>query len=148
VDMSKGFTADEKHCKDKDETTLIYSRENGLLGKHEITKGINTVVAFTGQSLSIPKGASVLLQLASTATDRQPDIERSQKENRMILGDSISAKGRAQGIAFQHGKGRVVILGEAAMLTAQVADGEKFGMNAPGNDNRQFALNIMHWLAR
>jgi hypothetical protein len=42
----------------------------------------------------------------------------------------------------------VVILGEAAMLTAQVADGVAFGMNIPGNDNRQFALNIMHWLSR
>jgi hypothetical protein len=35
------------------------------------------------------------------------------------------------------------------MLTAQVSgDGEKFGMNAPGLDNKQFALNIMHWLSR
>jgi len=33
------------------------------------------------------------------------------------------------------------------MLTAQVARGAKFGMNSPGNDNRQLALNIMHWLS-
>lgn len=24
----------------------------------------------------------------------------------------------------------------------------KMGMNVPGNDNRQFLLNIMHWLTR
>ena len=36
---------------------------------------------------------------------------------------------------------------QAAMLTAQVARGAKFGMNSPGNDNRQLALNIMHWLS-
>jgi len=46
-------------------------------------------------------------------------------------------------------KGRVVILGEAAMLSAQLAGANKmpFGMNRPGIDNRQIALNIMHWLS-
>ena len=47
------------------------------------------------------------------------------------------------------GGGRVVILGEAAMLSAQVGgpNQTKFGMNYPGIDNRQLALNIMHWLS-
>jgi len=48
------------------------------------------------------------------------------------------------------GKGRVVVLGEAAMMSAQVVGpkGEgKMGMNAPGNDDRQFALNTLHWLS-
>jgi hypothetical protein len=49
-------------------------------------------------------------------------------------------------VAFGFGYGRVVVMGEAAELTAQVAGGEKFGMNVPGLDNRQMALNIMHWL--
>jgi len=42
-------------------------------------------------------------------------------------------------------------MGEAAMLSAQVINGLsqlKFGMNRPGTDNRQLALNIMHWLSR
>ena len=50
------------------------------------------------------------------------------------------------------GKGRIAMFGEAAMFSAQVAtiDGQSFrvGMNAPGSDDRQFALNVMHWLAR
>jgi hypothetical protein len=33
------------------------------------------------------------------------------------------------------------------MLTAQVREREPFGMNSPENDNRQLALNIMHWLS-
>ncbi|PYS32009.1 MAG: hypothetical protein DMF75_13160 [Acidobacteria bacterium] len=62
---------------------------------------------------------------------------------------AISAAGRAQGIAFNFGKGRAVVFGEAAMLSAQVTgpNGMKFGMNRPGIDNRQLALNIMHWLS-
>ncbi len=63
----------------------------------------------------------------------------------------ISASGRAQVIAFTLGKGRVVVAGEAAMFTAQLAGpgGEyKMGMNEPGIDNRQFATNVLRWLAK
>ena len=57
--------------------------------------------------------------------------------------------------AMTFGKGRVVVLGEAALFSAQIirfADGNqqretKFGMNVPGNDDRQFALNVLHWLS-
>jgi hypothetical protein len=60
--------------------------------------------------------------------------------------------GRAQGIAMAFGKGRVAMFGEAAMFSAQVATikGPSFrvGMSLPGTDDRQFALNVMHWLAR
>ena len=44
----------------------------------------------------------------------------------------------------------VVLLGEAAMLSAQRAGPEAapMGMNAPGAEqNAQFALNVLHWLA-
>ncbi|HLG94236.1 MAG TPA: hypothetical protein VI546_05315, partial [candidate division Zixibacteria bacterium] len=63
--------------------------------------------------------------------------------------DPLPAAGKAQGIAMKSGRGRVVIMGEAAMLTAQIndRDGKPFGMNVPGNDDRQLALNIMHWLS-
>jgi hypothetical protein len=42
------------------------------------------------------------------------------------------------------------VLGEAAMLSAQFITGPnamKFGMNRTDIDNRQLALNIMHWLS-
>jgi hypothetical protein len=35
------------------------------------------------------------------------------------------------------------------MITAQTdRRGERFGMNLAGLDNRQFALNLVHWLTR
>jgi hypothetical protein len=51
-----------------------------------------------------------------------------------------------------YGDGRVVVLGEAGMLSAQLVrfpNGRetRFGMNVPGNDNQQFALNVLHWLS-
>jgi hypothetical protein len=62
----------------------------------------------------------------------------------------MPAGGRAQGLAFALGKGRVVVLAEAAMMTAQVAGPQRkpMGMNVPGSDDRQFALNTVRWLGR
>jgi hypothetical protein len=43
----------------------------------------------------------------------------------------------------------VLVQGEAAMLSAQVSGSDKraMGMNVPGNDDRQYVLNVMHWLS-
>jgi hypothetical protein len=64
-----------------------------------------------------------------------------------------SAAGRAQAIAFTLGKGRVVMVGETTVFAAQLVPGpggvmRKVGMNSPGFDNRQFALNVLRWLAK
>ena len=95
-------------------------------------------MVFGGQSLKGPSGTDAVLKLADTAEDTAPSP-----------GKNSSAAGRAQAIAFRLGKGRVVMLGDAAMLSAQVTGPENkpFGMNVPGIDNRQLALNIMHWLS-
>ncbi|HET7602066.1 MAG TPA: hypothetical protein VFK36_03555 [Gemmatimonadales bacterium] len=65
-------------------------------------------------------------------------------------GPGASAAGRAQAVAFELGAGRVVVLAEAATVSAQLSqyDGSPFGMNVEGYDNRRFALNVMHWLSR
>jgi hypothetical protein len=145
VDMSKVHTHDTAH---PDPTYpgnpgwIVYSRKNGLLGDHPITRGrdeserIDSVTTFTGQSLKGSEGSTAFLKLADTAVD----VDRKTKKE-------VSAAGRSQGIAMRFGKGRVVTLGEAAMLTAQIEGGQKFGMNREGNNNKQLALNIMHWLS-
>jgi hypothetical protein len=67
----------------------------------------------------------------------------------MEYGDPASAAGRAQAIALELEKGRIVVLGEAGMLRAQRGrGGERVGMNVPGYDNRQLAINILRWLSR
>ena len=159
VEMGKGYAWTVSNNSPEPSTTIAYSRENGRLGDHAITRGITRVVAFTGQSLSVPSGATVLLRFGdgayeSTGADAQGDMEafRGGKPHA-----ARNITGRAQGIAFEYGIGRLVIMGEAAMFSAQVArftdpsgrgNEIKMGMNVPGNDNRQFLLNIMHWLTR
>ena len=151
VEMSKGYTGDPANHDQEtgSETFIRYDPDNKLLGDHAITRGrnasekISRIIAFTGQSLKGPKGSVAFMKLADTAVDVTPARQGSEQKQ-------ASAAGHAQGIAFKFGKGRVVVMGEAGMLSAQLAGPGKmkFGMNRPGIDNRQLALNIMHWLSR
>lgn len=145
VDMSKGYTFDPENSVAGSPTQLIFSRENKLLGSHPIIEGrnenerIKILRSFTGQSLKGPEGSTGILNLANTAFDRPTFAAET----------SVSAAGRTQAVAFKFGKGRVLVQGEAAMLSAQISGAQKhpMGMNVPGNDNMQYVLNLMHWLS-
>ena len=72
----------------------------------------------------------------------------------MVIRDSATPRvevgGWLQGAVKDAGKGRAAFFGEAAMFTAQSAGAERrpMGMNAPGAEqNAQFVLNLLHWLA-
>jgi len=148
IDMSRQYTVDVQNYDKESENPgfIVYTRESGRLADHPITRGrnsaeqVNKIIAFTGQSLKGPADSFAFMKLADTAQDRMPGPDSKP----------VSAAGRAQGIAMKFGKGRAVFLGEAAMLSAQLAGPNqmKFGMNHPGIDNRQLALNIVHWLSR
>ena len=150
--------------------------DHSITKGRDASERINRVITFTGQSIKGPDGSAVLLKLADTAKDVPPpsqaDIQAAIERARQGAGSQvppglslppgstavrvqlpensgISAAGRAQGIAFGFGSGRAVVLGEAAMLSAQLGGPNHmpFGMNRPGIDNRQLALNIVHWLS-
>lgn len=163
VSMSKGFTIDSLNA-DVESTSpsvIVYSRGNQRLRDHPITNGrdendkVDRVIAFTGQSLGVPPGATPFLELSESALDMPPTFRQFAGVG--VVPASRPAAGRAQGVALRHGKGRVVILGEAAMLSAQIVHGQKpdgspgepypMGMNRPGIDNHKLALNIVRWLA-
>lgn len=161
VESGQGLIEDpEHHDPDRGESHLEFTRENGLLGEHPITHGryaaerVSRVLTFTGQSLAAPEGATALLALSPAAVERPPTAPRVEKDGgnvrvNMEYGDPAPAGGRAQGIAMEVDRGRMVILGDAGMLRAQIdSRGTRVGMNASGFDNRQLAINIMHWLSR
>jgi hypothetical protein len=163
IAMGKGYAFDRANGELT--TTLAFSRDNRLLGDHPITRGrgaseaVSRLTTFTGQSLSVPTGATPLIKMsdsareAATPDDLNAENAAAQNSGSTQVGArSTSVAGRAQGLATTIGMGRIVVLGEAAMLSAQIAsfpDGSvvKAGMNVPGNDNRQFALNALHWLS-
>jgi len=156
VDMGKGYAWTPDRTTHEPSTTITYTRESGLSTDHPITRGVRTVVAFTGQSLSIPPGATALLRFGEPAYESMPATAQADqaafKDGKPVAAPKIT--NRAQAVAFEFGKGRVVMTGEAAMFSAQVVrftdQGKpvefKMGMNVPGNDNQTFLLNILHWL--
>jgi hypothetical protein len=139
VTMNKGFVEVPEESSDP----LLFSAGNGRLGDHPIISGapdgavVRRVMTFTGQSIEGPPGSAILLRLPPNAVEFVPS------------GDSLAERpaGPAQGLAFEFGKGRVVVLGEGGMVTAQVSGRVPYGMNQPDNDNKQFVLNVLHWLS-
>ncbi|HEX9941128.1 MAG TPA: hypothetical protein VGG03_03870 [Thermoanaerobaculia bacterium] len=152
IEVSKRVVSDPSHhLKDYYPSLVEYTRDNHLLADHPITEGrdaterVKTVLVFGGQSLKGPAESVAFLKLADTAFEM------------LASGEKVSAAGRAQGVALKFGKGRVVVTGDAGMLSAQLVtedvtgkgdvETHPWGMNFPGIDNRQLTLNIMHWLS-
>jgi hypothetical protein len=140
-------------------TQLEYGRKDGWLADHPITRGrdageaVQKIRAFTGQSLTVPAGATNLMRLGPEAREAA-DTDALNTEAAKPPAERTSPRaGPSQGLAMKVGKGRVVITGEAAMFSAQVAQlpnpprTVRMGMNVPGLDNQQFALNVVRWLS-
>ena len=145
---------------------MTFTAAAGTLGDHPILRGrlpderVSTIQSFTGQSIAGPDGSTILM--AMLPTDREAgnlaalqDISRHLRagEPAADVLDMLSTPAlAAQGVAFRHGDGRVVVLGEAGMLTAQMISSpgrepRRFGLQTDGHDDQQFALNILHWLS-
>lgn len=129
----------------------FFSREDGTLLDNEITRGrkaderVNEVATFTGQAFKTPADAESILTFSDDHTNLLPDTAWRFNDNTKRQG----VKGWSQGAYKKFGKGRVVVFGEAAMFSAQLAGPNKrlMGMNSPdAAENHQLLLNIIHWL--
>lgn len=122
------------------------------LGQHPIIAGsapwerVKSVKSFTGQSLGIPANATGLLLLPSDTLE----VEKRDQIALLARGGSVAARaavGRAQAVALNFGRGRVVVAGEAAMFTEQIFPRlGRLGLTA--EDDQKFTLNVLHWLSR
>ena len=125
---------------------IVFRRNDGSLNAHAITDGIDSIATFTGQAFRAADSTiTPLLVFGPGITTYEPTT--AWEFDGVPAG---TATGMLQGAARAVGAGRVVVLGEAAMLTAQVAGPERrpMGMNAPvAGQNQRFVLNVMHWLA-
>ncbi|MFN8587406.1 MAG: DUF4350 domain-containing protein [Candidatus Eisenbacteria bacterium] len=157
VELRNGYTFDPLRAGDDGPTQLFFSAGAGLDTTHAIVRGrdggerVRRVKTFTGESVSGPEDAAFLCALSDSAYDVNMAItEAGQLRDAEMRARSRSAAGRAQIIAFALGKGRVVVSGEAAMFSAQLAGPRRqpMGMNQPGNDDRQLVINVLRWLGR
>ncbi|MEM9547689.1 MAG: DUF4350 domain-containing protein [Bacteroidota bacterium] len=129
----------------------IFSIEENTLTESVISKGrdsnenVKQIATFTGQAFKIPDEATPILTFSKNHVNLLPDTAWVFNEKTTLF----DAEGWSQGAYREYGKGKVVVFGEAAMFTAQLAGPQqrKMGMNneiAP--ENYQLLLNIIHWL--
>jgi hypothetical protein len=142
-----GFKFDNGFALPEDEDAPeMFTRAQGLVSDHEITKGIDQARSFGGSSFKAPPQAKPLLRLDRHWTIKFP-IEAMQfppeTPSRVATTDDL------RGAAMDLGKGRVVVFSEAAMFTSQGPAMEAEGFGSPGaGQNKQLLLNTMHWLSR
>jgi len=147
IQMTNGFANDRNQ-----QSTFTVRRADGRLKAHGITNGrgpgerVDSITVFTGQAFGATAKVDTLIAMGPGSFLLLP------KEAWVFTRDTPreNAEGRMVGAALTHGHGRVVVLGEAAMLTAQLAGPKRIpmGMNAPqAVDHPRFVLNILRWLA-
>jgi hypothetical protein len=128
----------------------MFSRENGMLHGSPVTDArmdqlkIDSIATFTGSAFRIPEQAIPVLSFRATDWSLQPDTAWRFHE----ITPRTALRGYHQGALLEYGRGRVAVFGEAAMFTAQIANGRRpAGFNSPAApQNEQFTLNLIHWL--
>jgi len=146
-EFSNGFVFDTASTRGP----AIFKLEDGTLIESPVTRGRNShetvgqVATFTGQAFKIPNDAMPLLVFDDKYMNYLPDTAWAFNEHTV----KYNAGGWSQGAYNKYGKGRLVIFGEAAMFSAQLAGPTriKAGMNHEmATENYQLLLNIIHWL--
>jgi hypothetical protein len=145
-EMNNGFAYDTTGT-----GTVLFIRGDGTLTENIITRGrnesekVDSIYSFTGQAFQIPDDATPVLLCNNNFISVMPDTAWNFKDDT----PQISVAGWSQGAVKKFGQGRVVVWGEAAMFSAQLAGEKKakVGMNSPkAKYNYQLLLNIIHWL--
>jgi uncharacterized protein (DUF2249 family) len=129
----------------------FFNLEDQTLHSNVLTRGrnpkesVSQIVTFTGQAFKSPEGSQPVLTFSEHFINILPDTA-------WVFTDKtprIPASGWHQGAFMPYGKGKIVVFGEAAMFSAQIAGPQKrkMGMNHPeAPQNYQLLLNIIHWL--
>lgn len=131
----------------------LFTRGDCTLISSVITNGrnnaerVDSVRSFTGQAFEIPEGATPILATWENWVSYQTEVPWQIDETTPVL----DASNWYQGAYQNYGKGRLVVFGEAAMFSAQIAEVNdrsfKAGMNRENaRYNHQLLLNIIHWL--
>ena len=118
VFLSDGFAQDATG-----ESDFVLRRSDGLLRAHPVTDGrgpderVDSVKVFTGQAFRASVPVDTLLVMGRGSVVLLPRVAWQFSP----LTPQLRADGLLVGAALTHGRGRVVVFGEAGMLTAQLA---------------------------
>ena len=144
VEFANGFAYDSYASNARSD--LVYRKKDGLVSPLDVDGSVDSIVAFTGSAFRVTGNGIPLMRLPKETRIWLP-------RTAWVFGDSVASmhgEGYLQGAALNVGKGRVVVLGEAAMLSAQRAgpDRRPMGMNEPrANQNARFATQLLRWVS-
>lgn len=143
--LNNGFAIDTTRNGPAD----LFTKVDKTLQNNFITKGrnesesVDSIYSFTGEAFQIPNDATPVLTLNNNFVALMPDTAWNFNNST----PKISVSAWNQGSVKKFGKGRIAVWGEAAMFSAQLANNQIFGMNAPyAKYNMQLLLNIIHYL--
>jgi hypothetical protein len=149
VTMHDATVFDPDHSERDDPSTIVFTREGRTLAVHPITgtsgraDAISRVVTFGGQALDGPPHATKLLIFSGTAYELGSATAGPE--------DRRPVPGLAQALAIYHGRGKVVVLGDADVITSRLRSSaglnDRVGLHWPNSDNELFARRIMAWLS-
>ena len=146
-----GFNFIDGFALRKDKRQEIFSRKRNTLTQCILTEGrsgeerIDSIMMFTGQSFKSPENSLNITLLDDDYEVLLPTVAWEFNDST----PRISGQGMVNGAFMEYGKGRLVVMGEAAMFSAQLSGSKKnkTGMNHEhAGQNAQFLLNIIHWL--
>ncbi len=135
-----GFAMDNRHRRIE-----YFTRRQGLLHDGPITEGLDSIVTFTGSAFLIPTAAAPLIGLGEHYTILMP----AQAWNFTDDTPFVAGDGFYQLAYRDYGKGKVVVSGEAAMFSAQLAGSNRapMGLNNPAaRHNVGLLRNVVGWL--
>lgn len=153
LSLAFGFNFIDGFAMRRDKKPEIFSRKRNNLNRNIITAGrtkeeqIDSLMFFTGQGFIAPKEATILTSLNNEYEVLLPTLSWGFNETT----PRMSGLSLVNGAFMEYGKGRLVVMGEAAMFSAFLSGPLKIksGMNHPNaSQNAQFLLNIVHWLDR
>lgn len=124
-----------------------FTRADQTLPENELTAGIDSVASFTGSAFRLPDGATSLLPLGERFECLSPQVAWEFDDNT----PTVSGVGLHQLGYLSFGKGKVVVSGEAAMFSAQLAgpNRQPMGLNHPtARQNILLLRRLIHWLDR
>lgn len=143
--LPNGFAMDNRRRR-----LEYFTRADSTLYPNEITDGMNreqytdSIITFTGSGFMIPTTSIPILRL-NDYTLLYP-TQAWQFDNDT---PSESSDNFFQAAALRFGKGKIVLMGEAAMFTAQIAGDRKIGMNSPeAKYNVQLLRNTVQWILK
>lgn len=130
----------------KESTQMAATQPVFLQGLGKVSSDIRQVRSFGGSAFKAPENAVSLLNLGPGVSATTPEIPFQVEPDT----PRVSMKGWSQGAVLKLGKGRVAVFAEGMMFSSQLMTktGKKLGLRAIGAEqNEEFLLNIMHWLA-